>query len=114
FTSLFANVARATLEASFFGHIVNVGFALVTLLQYGVAALVSHWSVNPRALIAGSVCVYLVIMLSHFGCLLKIRRITLVRPTRSATIAILRFGIYTFVTDLPMILLGPSVLYLFV
>jgi hypothetical protein len=114
FSSLFTNVARATLEASFFGHVVNVGFAFVTLLQYGVAAIVSHWYSNPRALIAGSVCVYVLILLGHVGYLQKVRRIILVRPTRSAMAAIFRYGLTAFAADLPIMLLGPTVSYLFV
>jgi O-antigen/teichoic acid export membrane protein len=114
FFSLFANVARGALEALFRGHILYAGFALVTLLQYGVAALISQWSTNPRALIAGSVGVYAAILLLHGAFLLCVKRVRLVLPTWNAMIAIIKYGLPAFVTDLPAILLGPTLLYLFV
>lgn len=112
--SLFANVARGALEASFRGHVLYVGFALVTLLQYGVASLASRVSRDPRALIVGSVLVYLAILVLHAAYLWRIRRVAFVSPTRRAVLAILKYGMPTFVADLPVIFLGPTLLYLFV
>jgi O-antigen/teichoic acid export membrane protein len=111
--SLLTNLARGVLEATYRGHWVNIGFGLLTVAQYCVAALIARWTQDPRALIVGSVLVYTVNMLAHFACLLG-EPLRLERPVRSAATAILRYGAASFAADAPVILLGPGISYLFV
>jgi O-antigen/teichoic acid export membrane protein len=111
--SLLTNLARGVLEASYRGHWVNIGYALLTLSLYGVAAGISQYSHNPRLLILGSVFVYLVFLVAHFACLTT-DSIHWERPQREAVISILRYGTASFVADAPVIMLGPMISYLFV
>lgn len=113
FASLLTNLARGMLETTYRGHWVNIGYALLTLLQYGVAAIIVQWSHNPRALIVGSTLVYLVILSVHVAFIWP-SSIRIERPTRSAITAILRYGGSSFIADAPSILLGPLILYLFI
>jgi O-antigen/teichoic acid export membrane protein len=110
---LLTNLARGVLEATYRGHWVNIGFGLLTVAQYGVAALIVRWTHDPRALIVGSVLVYTVTMLAHFACL-RGEAISWERPQRSAAAAILRYGGASFGADAPVIFLGPAISYLFV
>jgi len=110
---LLTNLARGVLEATYRGHWVNIGFGLLTVAQYAVAALIARWTHDPRALIAGSVMVYTVNLLAHFACL-RGESIFWERPQRSAAAAILRYGAASFAADAPVILLGPAISYLFV
>jgi len=111
---LLTNVVRGVLEGLFHGHAVNAGFALLTLLQYGVAALVSLRFTDPRAFILCSVAVYGLVLLAHVGYLMHIRRVYFAIPNRAAMSAILKYGIGSFFADLPSNMLGPLVMYLFV
>jgi O-antigen/teichoic acid export membrane protein len=111
--SLLTNVARGVLEASYRGHWVNIGYALFTLFQYGVAATIAQWTHDPRALILGSVCVYVFFLIVHFAGLSTLSA-RWERPQRAAVTSILRYGGASFVADAPIVALGPVISYLFV
>lgn len=111
FASLMTNIARGALEAAYRGHWVNIGWALLTLLLYSVATLIVHFTEDPRALIAGSVCVYVICMLAHLASLTAISS-GLERPQRTAVAAILSYGGASFVADAPVIVLAPLLSYL--
>jgi O-antigen/teichoic acid export membrane protein len=110
---LLTNLARGVLEATYRGHWVNIGYGLLTVAQYGVAALIARWTHDPRALIVGSVLVYTVNLVAHVACL-SLGSISWERPRRSAAAAILQYGAASFGADAPVILLGPAISYLFV
>jgi O-antigen/teichoic acid export membrane protein len=112
FASLLTNLARGMLEASYRGHWVNVGYGLLTVFQYGVAAIMAQWTHDPRALIVGSGIVYVLNMLAHFACLIP-DSTRWECPNRMAVVSILRYGGASFLADAPGILLGPVILYLF-
>jgi O-antigen/teichoic acid export membrane protein len=115
-TSMVTNLVRGVMEARYQGHLVNFGYALLTALLYGVATIVSHVTLDPRALIAGSVSVYVVLSMAHLLYLrsASTRAEFLGRPSRGASQALLRYGSRSFAADLPSIALGPTVLYIFV
>jgi O-antigen/teichoic acid export membrane protein len=111
--SLLTNLARGMLEASFRGHWVNIGYGLLTVVQYGVAALIAQRTRDTRALILGSMMVSVVSLCAHYACLLG-QSLRWQRPQRSAVVSILRYGGASFFSDAPVILLGPLISYLFV
>lgn len=113
FASLLTNLARGLLEASYRGDWVNFGYALLTVMQYGIAALIVQRTHDPRALIAGSTLVYILILIGHI-VIIKPKSIRLERPQRMAMASIIRTGGSFFFADAPSILLGPVILYLFV
>jgi O-antigen/teichoic acid export membrane protein len=114
FCSLFTNLARGVLESMYCGHIVNIGYAILTLLLYAVPAVTSHWATDPRILIAGSVAVYLAVAIAHWAYVLMLKPIQVGRPSTVAVKSILGYGLSSFRADIPSILLGPALLYLFV
>ena len=111
-SSLLTNLARGALEASYRGHWVNIGYGLLTVFQYGIAAIVAQWTHDPRAFIAGSAIVYVLNLLGHVACLSPQSK-RLERPHRAAMVSILRYGSASFIADAPSIILGPLILYLF-
>ncbi|MGO9037827.1 MAG: hypothetical protein ACLPX1_04655 [Steroidobacteraceae bacterium] len=111
---LLTNVVRGVLEGLFHGHAVNVGFAALTLLQYGIAALVSLEFADPRAFIACSASVYALVLFAHVGYLMHVRRVHFAIPRRAAMSSILRYGFGSLFADLPSNMLGPLVMYLLV
>jgi O-antigen/teichoic acid export membrane protein len=113
FASLLTNLARGLLEVEYRGYWVNLGYALLTLLLYGVAAGIAQFTRDPRALVAGSSTVYVLILCAHIATV-RTSLTRLERPTRAAIVSILRSGGSFFVADAPSILLGPAVSYLFV
>ena len=113
FASLLTNLARGLLEVAYRAYWINIGYALLTLLLYGVAACISQFTRDPRALIAGSTAIYVVILVSHIASV-KPSSIRFERPTRAAVASILRYGGSFFIADAPSILMGPVILYLFV
>lgn len=113
FASLITNLARALLEVDYRGYWVNLGYALLTLLMYGVAAGIAQFTRDPRALIAGSTGVYVVILFIHIAAV-RPSSIRLEMPGREAVMSIVRYGGSFFIADAPSILLGPLILYLFV
>lgn len=112
FASLFTNLARGVLEATYRGHWVNVGYGFLTAFQYGTAAIMAQFTHDPRALIITSTTVYLVNLLAHLACILP-ELSCWEAPDRKVIGAILRYGGMSFVADAPTILLGPLILYLF-
>jgi O-antigen/teichoic acid export membrane protein len=113
FASLITNLARALLEVDYRGYWVNLGYALLTLLMYGVAAGIAQFTRDPRVLIAGSTGVYVVILFAHIAAVGP-SSIRLEMPGREAVMSIIRYGGSFFIADAPSILLGPLILYLFV
>jgi O-antigen/teichoic acid export membrane protein len=107
------NIARGALEALFRGPAINIGYGLLTLLQYSAAALVTIWSKDPRALIASSVLVYLVIMALHIAYLFHVLPVNAVRPNRPIVMSIMSYGLTSWIADLPGLLIGPTALFLF-
>jgi O-antigen/teichoic acid export membrane protein len=112
FASLFTNLARGVLEASNRGHWVNIGYGLLTVFQYGVAAIVARSTHDPRALIAASTAVYLLNLLAHYVCILP-ETMHWERPEKKVVVSLLRYGGSLFIADAPTIILGPLILYLF-
>jgi O-antigen/teichoic acid export membrane protein len=107
------NLVRGVLEASYRGHWVNMGYALFTLCQYGVAAIIARATHDPRALILGSLLVYVLTFIAHAACLTT-AKVRWERPKRSAISSILRYGGASFIADAPTIMMGPVLSYLFI
>jgi O-antigen/teichoic acid export membrane protein len=114
FTGLLTNLVRGALEAALYGHWVNVGYGVLTLLQYLVAVQIARYGGGGAALLAGSACVYVAILLLHL-VLLKARSLAgWQAPSLAAMRAIGRYGLRALAADLPIILIGPALCYLFV
>lgn len=114
FASLLTNLARGVLEAAYRGHWVNIGYGALTLVQYAIAVAIASRSHDPRMLMAGSAVVYVVILLIHLLWLHSLSALRWQRPSWSTMRAILRFGAGSSLADLPSILIGPLLSYLFV
>jgi O-antigen/teichoic acid export membrane protein len=114
FCSLLTNLQRGLLESSYRGHIVNIGYAVLTLLLYAVPASISMWTQEPRALIIGSASVYAALLFGHVVYVQRTQCIRFVRPSAGAARAILTYGLRSFTADAPSILLGPMLLYFFI
>jgi O-antigen/teichoic acid export membrane protein len=110
--NLLTNLARGMLEAAYRGHWVNVGFGLLTVVQYGLAAIIAHRTHDPRALIAGSAAVYGIVLTGHWLCL-DTASLKWARPRRDVLASILRYASASFLADAPSTLLGPIILYVF-
>lgn len=114
FCSVLTNLQRGILESRYRGHIVNIGYAVLTLLLYAVPAGISIWTQEPRALIVGSAVVYAVLLLGHVVYVQRTQRMRFVRPSIGAARELLAYGLRSFTADAPSILLGPALLYCFI
>ena len=113
-SGLITNLARGALESKYQIHWVNIGFALLTFLQYAMAAIVARWSHDVRLLIEGTAAVYVVVLLLHYASMRIIIGVEWSRPSFEIMKAMLKYGASTFLADIPSILLAPSLSYLFV
>lgn len=111
--SLCANIVRGSLEAFFKVHVSNMGYAALTLLQYGLVAVIPSFSDDPRWLVVGFASAYVAVLA---GLAIYARRVGCLpvgRPSLRAAAALYAYGLRTFLADLPTIVLAPIVLYLF-
>jgi O-antigen/teichoic acid export membrane protein len=111
---LLTNLARGVLEAAFRGHWVNIAYGSQTLLLYAVAVVMARWQQGASSLLLGSAAVYLVILLVHVVLLLRVSALHWRTPSLAAVSSIWRYGVPMFVADLPSIVVGPLLGYLFV
>ena len=113
-SGMLTGLVRGALESLLHGYVVNLGYALLTLLLYATAAVISLWTSDPRALLVGSACVYFVTLLAHVMYLVRIDAFGWKKPGRAIVLSLLIYGLRSSFADLPNNLLVPSLLYLFV
>jgi O-antigen/teichoic acid export membrane protein len=112
--SLYANVFRGLLEAAMLGHLVNVGFAALTLLQYGALVLLALLDLDVRWLLGASAVVYLAIAGFHLYHVRLAGVFGLSRPSMEVARGIFSYGLRSYLSEVPINLMNPVVLYLFV
>ena len=100
------------MEAHYRGNWVNVGYALLTLLQYATAAATTAWTTDPRALLVSTAAVYVAVCVLHLVVVQRLLPLRWEAPTKSVVTGLLRYGLGVFAADLPSILFAPAILYL--
>ncbi len=111
-SSLITGLARGVMEAHYRGHWVNAGYALLTLLQYAIAAVTTMWTSDPRALLVGTAAVHAGLCVLHLVFVQRLLPLRWEAPKKNVVTGILRYGFGVFAADLPSILFAPAILYL--
>jgi hypothetical protein len=106
-----ATLFRSVLEGNDAADRNNIGFAALTLGQYGAVSTVAQFSTDVRALLATSVIVYASILVLHVIW----ARAYLVAPSRAPAVSrtsFSRFALSAFASDVPSLLFVPLVMFL--
>ena len=106
-------LVRAVFEARCKAHVVNVGFAVFTVMYYGLAMVLSHLAVDLRVIIAASAGVFVLTLAAHVHLLWADRPLRWCTPARATLRRIARVAARTFAVDLPSIAYLPLMLWVF-
>lgn len=106
-----SSILRGFLEAAYAAHVVNVGYLLLTALQYGIALLVARLSGSIEMLLLAATAVHIVVLLFH-AVALAARSGLLLGAVRMAVIAsLLRQSLSCFAAGSPTVILLPILLF---
>lgn len=109
-------LCRGLLEAQGQAHLVNLGYGLLTVLQYGVALAISRFTSDTRYLILGSGTVYLLLLALHAVLVARAPLLALRRgadPGATTAPPLLSTALRTFAADLPLTVAPSASLFLF-
>jgi O-antigen/teichoic acid export membrane protein len=111
--SVITTLLRSVLEAQFRLDIVNIGFAALTLFNFGVALVLATVTSDPRALMLATTATFVVLLFTHIIAVAIIAPVRLKRPSPTDFATLLRAGFGAYVADLPAVLLAPVLQYFF-
>jgi hypothetical protein len=111
------NVATALLRGAFEGSykmdVVNIGFAILTCLQYGAVFLTTLISQDPRHLLTAATAVFVVMLVGHIGLARRLLGLSWQPPQRATLQLVRKVGIASFAADAPGTLQAPALQYFF-
>lgn len=106
-------LVRAVLEARRKAYIVNIGFAVHTLVYYGLATLLSLYASDLRLIVVASTGVFALTLAAHVQLLWADRPLRWQRPARATLRRLVHVAKRTFAIDLPSIAYLPILLWVF-
>lgn len=109
--SLLTSVCRGFLEAAYSSHMVNLGFLLLTVLQYCSALAVAYFSGRAELLLLSTVSTHVVILLFHTRMVQRYSRLRFGRVRMVVIRTLLRRALDCFVASSPTVVLIPLMLY---
>ena len=109
--SLLTSVLRGILEAAYASHLVNIGFLLLTVLQYGFALAIAYSSGEATLLLASSAATHAIILSFHLSMLKQRSRLHFGPLRLRVVTSLLRQAVGCFAAGLPTVLLLPLILY---
>jgi len=81
--SLLTNFSRSLLEAFFKIYLVNIGFLLLTVLNYVSVYILTFFSIKLENIVLCTVCVYLAVFFFHVVALISSCELKIVKPSIS-------------------------------
>ena len=111
-STLLTSVVRSLLEAYLHSHLVNIGYFVVTALNFGVAMALACAGQSIQIVLLGSAAAYLFILALHLGALYGICGVWFGRFSSPLAQLVLRKGSSMYVVGLPTAALIPLLFFL--
>jgi hypothetical protein len=106
-------LVRGALEGAYKMHVVNLGFAALTIANYVVVFAATLISDEPSVLVAASACVFILMTVAHLVLARHMLALRWQTPERSTMHELTRVGFRSFVADAPSTMKAPILQYLF-